>query len=152
MRKVGTGHKRAKGVLPAFRGTWSPKHGQGFKQGEGSYQLPDKAVYDRKAAGFSVCPVSPGRCEHRREKGKTWVQVRLHGLRKCPSSMTRRPWVEGALEPWPAKWVLSQPPLGVHVLDFKCERNHLQRGASSVGWQPAGLRSSSLRFFRDDAT
>lgn len=74
-----------------------------------------------------------------REGGRTGrVQVRLHGLWKCPSSMTRRPWVEGAPEPWPAKWVLSQPLPGVHILDFKCERKHLQRGASSVGWQPAG--------------
>lgn len=65
----------------------------------------------------------------------------------CLSTMMQELWVSGALEPWPAKWVLPQPLSGVHILDFKCERNSLKRGASSVGWQPAGLR-----LFRDDAT
>lgn len=44
---------------------------------------------------------------------------------------------EGALEPWPAPRVPSQPSPGAHVVDFKCERNHLQLRTASAGWQPA---------------
>ena len=49
---------RRKSCLP-FRGTWSSGHVQGVKQREWSNQFSDKAIYDQKAAGFSVCPVSP---------------------------------------------------------------------------------------------
>lgn len=63
-----------------------------------------------------------------------------------PSTMMKETWVEGALASWPAQWVLSQPSPGDHDLDFKCERNHLQCGTASAGWQPAGLGSGSLGF------
>ena len=76
----GQGDKRAKGILPASQGTWSPMHVQGFQRGEWSNQFPDQAIYYQKAAGFSVCPMSLGRGECRQGKGKNWVPFRLRGL------------------------------------------------------------------------
>lgn len=44
-----------------FRGTWSPGHALGVRQGEWSNQFSDKAIYYRKAAGFSVLCHQGGR-------------------------------------------------------------------------------------------
>lgn len=81
-----------KSRLP-FRGTWSPGHVQGVKQGEWSNQFSDKAIYYQKAAGFSVCPVSPGRWECGQGDGKNWMQLRLHGLWKCLSTGVQESWL-----------------------------------------------------------
>ena len=58
----GEGDQRARDIPspPPRRGTRSPGHVQGLKQGEWSNQFSDKAIYYPTAAGFSVCPVSPG--------------------------------------------------------------------------------------------
>lgn len=76
-----------------FRGTWSPGHVQGVRQREWSNQFSDKAIYYQKAAGFSVCPVSPWRWECRQENGRNWMQLRLHGLWKCLSTVMPESWV-----------------------------------------------------------
>lgn len=74
------GGEETRGQRTSHLPSWSarsPVHMRGFKQGEWSSQFSDKAIYYPKAAGFSVCPMSPGRWECRQGKGKNWIQFRL---------------------------------------------------------------------------
>lgn len=110
---------------------------QGFQRGEWPNQFAGKAIYDPQAAGSSVCPVSPGGGSPGWGKARTGCSLGCTGLCMCPSTMLGA-WPGGALEPWPAKWVLSQPPPGVHILDFKCERKEPRTAWYSFGWVAAG--------------
>lgn len=105
----GRGGERAKGIPPASQGTGSPKQVQGFKRGEWPDQFADEAIYYPQAAGFSVCPVSLGGGSPGWGKARAGCSLGCIGLCMCPSRMLGA-WLGGALEPWPAKWVLSQPP------------------------------------------
>lgn len=83
---------------------------QRFKKGEWSNQFSDKAIYYPQSSWlFCLSCVTLEVGLQAGGKARMGCSLGLGPVQMCLSSTMQESWVSGALEPWPAKWVLSQP-------------------------------------------